>query len=219
MISPVQLPQFLLSLWTTPEQYHVSRSDIFQMITKVGTEEMKDGNNNWHNQICNTFQCYLGRPGPLNASDSQYVRSCIQFANDRAKERMTNLINTLLFPDKIMVTEKKILEKVIIEKKIEDKIIEKKIDVKSDEKKKPKGRKKIPSALRFAVWNEFAKGNEICFCCKRESITVANFECGHIVAVKNGGEDKIQNLRPICSQCNRSMGTKNMNDFIAQCGF
>ena len=30
---------------------------------------------------------------------------------------------------------------------------------------------------------------------------------------KNGGLTNIDNLRPVCSTCNKSMGTKNMVDF------
>ena len=48
----------------------------------------------------------------------------------------------------------------------------------------------------------------MCFCCNVEPITFANFECGHVQSGVNGGDDKIQNLRPICSLCNKSMGKK-----------
>ena len=40
-----------------------------------------------------------------------------------------------------------------------------------------------------------------------------NFECGHIVSVKEGGETNIENLLPICSSCNKSMGTENLMVF------
>ena len=33
------------------------------------------------------------------------------------------------------------------------------------------------------------------------------------MAVANGGEDYIEILSPICGQCNKSMGTKNLLDF------
>jgi hypothetical protein len=44
--------------------------------------------------------------------------------------------------------------------------------------------------------------------------TIGNFNCGHIVAHANGGETKLNNLVPICTLCNTSMGTYNLNDFI-----
>ena len=40
------------------------------------------------------------------------------------------------------------------------------------------------------------------------------FEAGHIIAERCGGPTNIENLRPICSLCNRSMGLKNMIDFM-----
>ena len=40
-----------------------------------------------------------------------------------------------------------------------------------------------------------------------------DFHCGHVIAEKYGGELNISNLKPICSKCNTSMGTENMNDF------
>lgn len=79
----------------------------------------------------------------------------------------------------------------------------------------------IPSALRNLIWctyigEEQRKG--LCLCCNTEQITTYNHECGHIVAQVNGGESSLENLRPICSSCNKSMGTKNMDDFIKLLG-
>lgn len=39
------------------------------------------------------------------------------------------------------------------------------------------------------------------------------FECGHVVAEALGGQSTIENLRPICKDCNLSMGTKNLFEF------
>ena len=36
-----------------------------------------------------------------------------------------------------------------------------------------------------------------------------NFEGGHIKSFYNGGETKVENLRPICRDCNNKMGKKN----------
>jgi len=83
-------------------------------------------------------------------------------------------------------------------------------------------KQKIPAALRNAVWitNIGDKDkNGKCYCCKIESITTGNFECGHIIAEKEGGLNEINNLKPVCSLCNKSMGKQNMNDFIKKCGF
>ena len=41
-----------------------------------------------------------------------------------------------------------------------------------------------------------------------------SFNCGHIIAEVNGGETNVSNLRPICQNCNSSMGITNMDDFM-----
>jgi hypothetical protein len=75
----------------------------------------------------------------------------------------------------------------------------------------------IPASLRISVWNSnvgsdvmIAKCYVGCGC----AISFQNFECGHIKASASGGSDDLENLKPICSTCNKSMGTKNMLDFI-----
>ena len=84
-------------------------------------------------------------------------------------------------------------------------------------KKKPTRTKKerIPATVRNIVWvthfQTSKKGQ--CWLCKVEDISSANFECGHVVSEKNGGLPTIDNLRPICSFCNKSVGTMNMEDF------
>ena len=82
-------------------------------------------------------------------------------------------------------------------------------------------RERIPSALRVAVWNHYnGKIYEAkCYTNCGEIITAHNFECGHIIADSKGGTVELSNLRPICSNCNKSMGNKNMEEFIQQYGF
>lgn len=50
-------------------------------------------------------------------------------------------------------------------------------------------------------------------------ILQGNFECGHVVSEKDGGNMSVDNLKPICGQCNRSMGSQNMNDYVKKCNF
>ena len=40
------------------------------------------------------------------------------------------------------------------------------------------------------------------------------YECGHVESEATGGDMSIENLRPICSSCNKSMGIKNMREYI-----
>ncbi len=75
----------------------------------------------------------------------------------------------------------------------------------------------ISSTLKRLVWNTYIGetiGKTKCLCCKLTDITQLSFNCGHIIAEANGGETIITNLKPICQNCNSSMGIKNMNDFM-----
>jgi hypothetical protein len=56
-------------------------------------------------------------------------------------------------------------------------------------------------------------GTGKCFACTYNDIRSSSFECGHIVAVACGGENTIENLRPVCAACNKSMGKMNLDDY------
>ena len=79
-------------------------------------------------------------------------------------------------------------------------------------------RKTIPKIIKNEVWDNYiGKTNGLgkCYVCATE-IDSKNFEVAHIIAVKNGGSDESDNLRPTCLQCNRSMGVQNLEDFKKQ---
>jgi 5-methylcytosine-specific restriction endonuclease McrA len=83
-------------------------------------------------------------------------------------------------------------------------------------------KKHMNKALRQLVWNRYigAKcGMGYCWCCKCTVMTTFDFECGHVVAQSKGGPDTVENLRPICGVCNRSMGTQNLIEFQKKHGF
>ncbi len=82
-------------------------------------------------------------------------------------------------------------------------------------------RAKIPKKLRTRVWdkrNNPRLVDGVCYVC-RDPIKRDGFECGHVIAVFNGGDNSINNLEPICSCCNRDMGTENLHQFRTQYGF
>lgn len=88
---------------------------------------------------------------------------------------------------------------------------------KKDEPENKDGRKKLPTALRRALWvSKFGDDNlkGKCFVCSY-GIDMHGFHCGHVVAAKNGGSDNIRNLECVCALCNLSMGTQNMMEFKA----
>ncbi len=76
------------------------------------------------------------------------------------------------------------------------------------------GKKSCPKAVKETVWRKY-NGNRMtgkCYVCG-VSITFTNFEAGHNKPRSRGGEWTVENLRPICRSCNRSMGTKSIEVF------
>ena len=97
-----------------------------------------------------------------------------------------------------------------------DKTNKKKINKKCIVKNKVYRKKQIPKTLKKLVWDTWIGPNvgcTKCLCCKHEDIRQIEFHCGHIIAESMGGKTTVDNLRPICAQCNLSMGSINMNDF------
>jgi hypothetical protein len=83
-------------------------------------------------------------------------------------------------------------------------------------KKKPLKKVHIPKALRAAVWIHYVGedvGKTKCIVCGYNDITQMAFHCGHVIAESKGGGTSLENLRPICSVCNLSMGTMHMFEF------
>lgn len=82
-----------------------------------------------------------------------------------------------------------------------------------------KKRKTIPKPVRDRVWRKYQGGLDgNCWCCDK-NITFENWECGHVKSDYHGGEAHCNNLRPLCSSCNRSMGKQDMISYIKNCGF
>ena len=110
------------------------------------------------------------------------------------------------------VKDKYVILKADVKKKYKEIEKQKKKQEKEETKKL---RKSIPKSLKILVWDKNIgkeKGIGECDVCKSE-IDSKNFECGHIKSVKDGGETNIENLLPICSSCNKSMGTQNLHEF------
>jgi len=78
----------------------------------------------------------------------------------------------------------------------------------------------IPKAVREQVWiKRFGKKFEqkcyISWC--KNKIDVFNFHCGHNIPASKGGDMSINNLYPICSNCNLSMSDKfTINEWDAK---
>jgi 5-methylcytosine-specific restriction endonuclease McrA len=78
-------------------------------------------------------------------------------------------------------------------------------------------RKTIPSSIKQQMWEKYiSKELRIgkCFCCRNKDILETDCHAGHVISDKEGGKAELDNLRPLCSKCNQSMGSENMYSFI-----
>jgi len=77
-------------------------------------------------------------------------------------------------------------------------------------------KKSIPKSLKKQTWDKWVGpsiGATKCLCCEHEEIRQIEFHCGHIIAEADGGSTTVDNLLPICAQCNLSMGKMNLYEF------
>jgi hypothetical protein len=75
---------------------------------------------------------------------------------------------------------------------------------------------KIKHATRVQTWNQYIGtniGRTLCLMCQRNYITPFEFVCCHVLAESQGGSVSVENLRPLCTWCNLSMGTQHMKEF------
>lgn len=79
-------------------------------------------------------------------------------------------------------------------------------------------KKKIPAIIKEEVWFNYIGDRfyGLCLCCNKRRISALYFHCGHIISEHNGGNITIDNLIPLCGQCNNSMYTKNLFDFMKE---
>lgn len=75
-------------------------------------------------------------------------------------------------------------------------------------------RQRIPKSLRRKVWEKRC-GTALqgkCYACHDE-LSYDCFDCGHVVAVVDGGASALENLEPVCRVCNVDMGVTNLHDY------
>lgn len=155
-----------------------------------------------------------------STKSTKSVKSTKTLKSTKKSDDSKNNLDDVDKSNEVKKTKKNSNSKIIIDSTDNDNEIfsESAQSVKTAKKKK----KTIPPALKIKVWNKHI-GEEVgktkCLCCKLKDIYQASFSCGYIISEFNGGELKLDNLMPICTSYNSSMGTKNMNDYICQFGF
>ena len=79
------------------------------------------------------------------------------------------------------------------------------------ERAPPLDDRQISKTLRKLVWAKCVDNQ--CAICEEDNITEKEFEVGHIVARALGGQVNIENLIPMCFDCNHRMGTRNAREY------
>ena len=88
--------------------------------------------------------------------------------------------------------------------------------------KTKRARESIPRSIRDKVWRSEFGTNEQGMCPIPHCETVLewrkkdSWHAGHKKSHMNGGELKLENLRPICWSCNLDMGGANWDDYVAR---
>lgn len=86
-----------------------------------------------------------------------------------------------------------------------------------DKTPKGKGKKKttIPKKVREDLWRRYFPGNFVgaCQVCSDEFDALSAWHAGHITSEAKGGSTTLDNLAPICAECNLGMRTHDMRDW------
>lgn len=82
----------------------------------------------------------------------------------------------------------------------------------------PVKRKNIPNSMREEVWKKEFNNKKtgtcpVKYCNHQISNKKFGFQCGHMESVANGGKDIIDNLKPICADCNAKMSSTNWDEY------
>jgi 5-methylcytosine-specific restriction endonuclease McrA len=82
---------------------------------------------------------------------------------------------------------------------------------------KLRAKQSISKSLRREVWLKYMgrKFTGKCFVdwCTNKLCCLDSWHVGHVIPESRFGKLTLDNLRPVCTQCNLSMGTKVMTDF------
>lgn len=90
------------------------------------------------------------------------------------------------------------------------------IELEHEFRKRPSISKKLQKEVWQKEFNAMTNGKCPIYKCPNilDTKTVNSWQCGHITSIMNGGVTKIENLRPICTDCNKSMSSMNWDDYV-----
>jgi hypothetical protein len=144
------------------------------------------------------------------------LKSNIERSNERLNKTEEFWVNKQAEIETELMKDKELLKSFIMILEYHNKNLN---IIKSDIKVEPKPKYKkqtISLALKKLVWDKHICldiGRTKCVCCKTSEIIQISFHAGHIIAESKGGKTNVSNLKPICQNCNCSMGSINMDDF------
>jgi hypothetical protein len=187
------------------QYFQYSKKELLRLVNIINNPDK----NIMNDVIKNVFETY-------NQVYAKYILDTFMTGNITIHDKCKFVIEYVIVPKYYEEIQKTMAEtKVVVE-------VVKPSEVAKTEETNDKPKKKtIPLSLKRSVWNKHIGeeiGKAVCLCCKITCITQMSFSCGHVIAEYNGGELKLENLKPICVSCNSSMGTQNMNEFIKQYG-
>lgn len=72
-----------------------------------------------------------------------------------------------------------------------------------------------PVVIRHIIWNRYFGNNNTGYCliCNME-IDFNSYQYGYVISKKDGGKSDSSNIKPICHNCNDSIGSQNMESFM-----
>ena len=172
-------------------------------IYKTNKIKEKKSTGNTKKSVINNIMCYNSKCETLI-----FIKS-IKYQQDVIIEKEQQLKEEELLKEQQLKKQQLLNEQLLKEEQLkeEDKIKKKKV---------------IPKNVKINIWNTYIDSNiqrHKCLCCKKSIISITEFHVGHVISEHNGGTLEINNLRPICSSCNYSMGTNNMVDYVVKYGY
>ncbi len=191
LIKPQDNIEKIKSLRTRCKSTEYVNVDTFRIntITTIRKKKGLSTNDAW--QLCS------GNKSTLN----RYVKTL----SSKEVNTVTNKLNKLSVADK-----KEFNEFVMIDStQIKHPQINHNILPLAEEEDKP-----IPKSVKDVVWmSTTTKTCQPCFCCNA-IISMADWQCGHIIARKAGGTLQSQNMKQVCKNCNVKMGIMHMYEYI-----